>query len=68
MNQYAVAFMDYFNNTLSIDFRNAESQFYAMVSRLTAEGYEVPGHINDCEELRQFAFDCDCLVEAEEVV
>lgn len=68
MNQYATAFMTYNENELTIDFRKAASQFDAMVSRLEDEGYQVPKHITDCDVLREFAFDCDCLVEAEEVV
>lgn len=68
MNQYATAYMNYFDNELSIDFRKANSQFDAMVRRLENEGYQVPKHIKECDELREFAFDCDCQVEAEEVV
>lgn len=68
MNQYATAFMTYDQNVLTIEFFDAHSQFDAMVRRLENEGYQVPKHINDCDVLREFAFDCDCQVEAEEVV
>lgn len=65
---FATAFMTYNENELTITFVTASSVFEAMKQRLEEEGYQVPTHLTDPDELREFAFDCDTNVDAAEVV
>lgn len=67
-NVFATAFMDYFNNELTIEFCLAVDAFDAMKQRLEQEGYTVDNSIIEIQEIKQFAFDCDSMIDAAEVV
>ncbi len=68
MKRFVVAYMDLFNNNLTQEIIKSNSSMGALWTKLVNQGWDMSGtRFENEEELKQFAFDCDCMVSAYEI-
>lgn len=71
MKKFAVAYMNYFDNDLIIDFIEAPSKLKALSTFLAVNARDfipVAGDENEAiESIKQYMFDCDANIEIEEL-
>lgn len=61
MKKYIVAYISFFDNVLTQEVVFAESEYNAILSKLSLDSDSTPSSV---EELKQLAFDMDCMVSA----
>lgn len=67
---YAVSYINWFDHELETHFKYADNKVHAMIQLLEDKGWkdaDLSAQFSTVEEVKQFAFDCDGMVHAEEV-
>lgn len=67
MKKYVVAYIDWFDNELKINFVNAESELCALYTCAYLNGMEMRHDISSVEDFQQECFDCDCMMATKEI-
>lgn len=67
MKKYVVAYIDWFDNELKINFVNAESELCALYDCAYFNEMEIRNNISSVEEFQQECFNNDCMIAAKEI-
>ncbi len=69
MKKFVVAYMDYMNNDLNQQVIEGYTPVHVMLTMLKLKDYDISetSHLVTEEDVKQFAFDCDCMVSAYEI-
>ena len=70
MKKWAVAFISFFDNELTIEFVDAEHWMGAIVkhSKIDLGWYEEIDHTDTLEQVKQWAFDADTMIDVKEIL
>ena len=64
MNRYIVAFISFHDNVLTQEPMNAMNEYSALEGLLLSKGMEPYDDLKSVEDLKDFAFDCECMISA----
>lgn len=67
MKKYAVAFINFFDNDLKIEFVEAENELIALYIGSTLFNWEMPNDIASVEDFKTECFNMDCMMDVKEI-
>lgn len=67
MKKYVVAFINFFDNDLKIEFVEAENELIALYIGSTLFNWEMPNDIASIKDFKTECFNMDCMMDVKEI-